>query len=802
MARVIDFEQVCVRCRALNFDDARWGGFESSLTHDGEPQLEFANSDGIRDSELVYHGRLQSADSDHVRAFELDYHLEDRFPDLPIFSESSANGCQSCDFIKAAILSRDSIKHITDYLGPSATFDFEVSLEYWWQGFDRNYMIEKERQGLSLLAIRLAFEGPLVLLVAAITLANRVIVGGNKEEVNILCLIETDRGSCLTLRTCSVAPMERIFLHSISGEAGRWLRLQPPTPQPLDEEVVRWMRSRVDDCLKHEHTKSCSGFCPDRLLDVSQEPARLVMKDSGEIKSTSLRYAALTYCWGSQRESQHQLRTDKSTLPLRCKGILDSEMTPVLRDAVRVTRALSIPYLWIDCLCVLQDVDDPSDWNRQCWHMDEIYGCAEVTIRPLASGSCLEGFLTPSSLPTICVPFQSSVNDKKRGSYKISVSFVTKNVSYLKDGGIWMAFEQEHRSLWKTRGWTLQEYVLSARVLSFGRAMVLFDCPTFHQQYGCSGLKSPDGRDFRIGLSQALQTSTKPSLHQAWNSAVIRSASTRTRGFSKLTDILPALSGQAKVYKNFFNAHESDYVAGLWRQSLAQGLMWRSDFAWFEWDRLESSSLRDYLCRLASPQPYIAPSWSWASAKQDAENEVLTSGFLYDHSAHPKARLDAWTEPLSKNNPFGRLRDGSGLLRIRAPACQISKQMTLEKPDEWWKSESWVLKVDEYNLVDCYFDWKLSSGVEVTEAGVEMIAIGKCKGEEAAGVEYRGGAQETDSGDGGEEDEVDVVYGLLIHPSPNNDGKYLRVGIFITDYRSSHGYRYFDSCPCKEVEVL
>ncbi|KAK4109963.1 heterokaryon incompatibility, partial [Canariomyces notabilis] len=104
------------------------------------------------------------------------------------------------------------------------------------------------------------------------------------------------------------------------------------------------------------------------------------MKDSGEIKSTSPRYAALTYCWGSQKESQHQLRTDKSTLPLRCKGILDSEMTPVLRDAVRVTRALSIPYLWIDCLCALQDVDDPSDWNRQCWHMDEIYGCAEVTI--------------------------------------------------------------------------------------------------------------------------------------------------------------------------------------------------------------------------------------------------------------------------------------------------------------------------------------------------------------------------------------------------------------------------------------
>lgn len=90
------------------------------------------------------------------------------------------------------------------------------------------------------------------------------------------------------------------------GEAGRWLRLQPPIPHPLDQQVVEWMRSKVDNCLEHRHSIVWPSFCPDRLLDVSRVPARLVLKEevmNPEAESGSLatrpRYAALTYCWGT-----------------------------------------------------------------------------------------------------------------------------------------------------------------------------------------------------------------------------------------------------------------------------------------------------------------------------------------------------------------------------------------------------------------------------------------------------------------------------------------------------------------------
>lgn len=70
-------------------------------------------------------------------------------------------------------------------------------------------------------------------------------------------------------------------------------------------------------------------------------------------------------------------------------------MTPVLQDAIKTCRSLSISYLWIDALCITQD--DPLDWERESASVGLIYLNAYLTICALSSDSCTGSFLDRKS---------------------------------------------------------------------------------------------------------------------------------------------------------------------------------------------------------------------------------------------------------------------------------------------------------------------------------------------------------------------------------------------------------------------
>ncbi|KAK0647025.1 heterokaryon incompatibility protein-domain-containing protein, partial [Cercophora newfieldiana] len=512
----------CKRCKVLSFNDAAHKGFQATSAHDGEPQLRFHKG------------------GERAKAFRLDFCLGDHYPDLPNLSKSSAEGCQSCEFIKAAILWEDSRRCIEDLIRIDLTrrsmvavevprTRFTLQLQYWWHDHTES---KAEHQGLSCLEILVNLP-----------------ISRTDNTVYIQCPLEYGQGA-----------------------AGRWLRLQPPIPSPLDGRVVEWMNSKLSDCLRHRHSTIRPPFCPDRLLDIRQSVTRLVLKDEvlkegferGSLKC-SPRYAALSYCWGSGRQSE-QLKTTKATLAQHRNGISDAEMTPVLRDAIRVAKALEIPYLWIDALCILQDADDSSDWVEQCQLMGSIYGSSTVTLRPLASRCCQEGFLTPKTLPTLSIPFQSRINPTKNGFYSTYVSHASITLRN-SDKRAW----DEERSVLETRGWALQESILPARVLSFGQSMIDFRCDDGCQLYG--HLQSePNLSTFTIGCLQRVRGTDQRLIHSYWNDVIVRKAS--RRNFTKVSDTLPALSGLAKAFRERLGIDETDYVAGMWKQNLLSDLMW------------------------------------------------------------------------------------------------------------------------------------------------------------------------------------------------------------------------------------
>jgi hypothetical protein len=70
-------------------------------------------------------------------------------------------------------------------------------------------------------------------------------------------------------------------------------------------------------------------------------------------------YTALSHCWGPATAS-HSAKTRKATESSHRLGMSMHDLPLTFRDAIIVTRALNVRYIWIDSLCIVQD--DVLDW--------------------------------------------------------------------------------------------------------------------------------------------------------------------------------------------------------------------------------------------------------------------------------------------------------------------------------------------------------------------------------------------------------------------------------------------------------
>lgn len=93
-----------------------------------------------------------------------------------------------------------------------------------------------------------------------------------------------------------------------------------------------------------------------------------------------LRYAALSYCWGSGSS----LLTTSQNLASHLEELPVHQLPKTLADAVEVTRQLGLRFLWIDALCILQGARTDSkayqDWQTESARMSLVYGNAFITI--------------------------------------------------------------------------------------------------------------------------------------------------------------------------------------------------------------------------------------------------------------------------------------------------------------------------------------------------------------------------------------------------------------------------------------
>lgn len=131
---------------------------------------------------------------------------------------------------------------------------------------------------------------------------------------------------------------------------------------------------------------------PTRLIELDERStthARLIEVHENATSSpiSVIRYAALSYCWGT---SQQDGTTRSNLLSRLQQGLEVLALPKILQDTVLITKALGLRYLWIDSCCIIQD--DTDDWAKESAKMAGIIKAPGLFSPPLQRLTVLLGF--------------------------------------------------------------------------------------------------------------------------------------------------------------------------------------------------------------------------------------------------------------------------------------------------------------------------------------------------------------------------------------------------------------------------
>ncbi|KAM3155714.1 hypothetical protein ABEW05_003753 [Botrytis cinerea] len=352
------------------------------------------------------------SEEDWVLQIDVPYHLKDTTPDFPGLLTSLNNGCSLCGLLRNVFLFK-----FAESRSPK-NGEVNISASY---GCQLELPIYNN----------LTFE----------------VDGAWKSKATFVLYAEYGDGGNTASRYFMVRPGSRTWSYDAINIANTWLRM----------------------CDKHDTCQDTTpNILPTRVIDVQSSPPKLVM-GNGIIG----KYVTLSHCWGISKEHpfEAQYTSQTSTLSSRMEGMLLEDLPATFRDAVIATRDLGFQCLWIDSICILQD--SIPDKSVEIARMGDVYGNAALCICATSGINSKSGFLPPypSLQPSVKLPFHSMNNEP--GSYILFSQDLYESQNQFPIDWVW---DIHQRSIWNTRAWTLQERVLSPRILHFTCGRMYFEC--------------------------------------------------------------------------------------------------------------------------------------------------------------------------------------------------------------------------------------------------------------------------------------------------------------------------------------
>jgi hypothetical protein len=191
---------------------------------------------------------------------------------------------------------------------------------------------------------------------------------------------------------------------------------------------------------------------PTRLIDVGEKDDINVRLWITAPENTG-KWIALSHKWGS-----HHFATTPDNLQRHLDGIKVTDLPHTFRDAVTVTRALGLRYLWIDSLCVIQGPE--GDFKHEAKRMEDVYSGAYCVIAASCASDHYDGFLKTRNTRDYV-----KICQEGKGQTPFYICQTIDNFKeHVLDGEL------------HSRGWVLQEHALARRTLFFTKHQTYFEC--------------------------------------------------------------------------------------------------------------------------------------------------------------------------------------------------------------------------------------------------------------------------------------------------------------------------------------
>jgi hypothetical protein len=362
------------------------------------------------------------------------------------------------------------------------------------------------------------------------------------------------------------------------------------------EETFQLARSWLTECTSHH--EGCN-----KLIDFHDFPTRLIHitgEDNQALKvrlrvandlTSGTQYLTLSHVWGDIK-NRFTLNTSNFE-ELVNEGICWQRLPKTFQDAILITYRLGFEYLWIDCLCIIQDSRE--DWNNEAPRMASIYGNSTCNIAALGKDSHAGCFRDRNPLSYgPCRIFSGEHGDIY---FHTERRFNGDSIQRIKDAPLFR------------RAWIYQERILAPRNIYYGDSQIHWDCS---QGSACevapiiSTKEITTTLDFNIGtknsisiLRGCIDDLKENEVQAAWQDII---DAYFLLLLTEATDKFIALSAITNLFEKRFGL---TYLHGLWKEHLPGALLWY----------------------IGSPLPKYSvtevPSWSWAAVETNMKRSVI-----------------------------------------------------------------------------------------------------------------------------------------------------------------------------------
>ncbi|OIW35314.1 HET-domain-containing protein [Coniochaeta ligniaria NRRL 30616] len=446
------------------------------------------------------------------------------------------------------------------------------------------------------------------LLLYAVTWSMALMTRLPVDEISFFGLWD---GKSLSLRSpgypkCVIATEAPIDVLTPKGDVADGSILNRPiNPQIGSLANMDLARSWLRTCLTSHRKcqKPSHAFMPKRVLQLSRDVSREAFTVRLCVDQQPGQYVALSYCWGGDQP----YKTTKARMQSGQFDLAWEEIPKTIQDAVVVTAALGLQYLWIDSFCIIQD--DPDDFALQMAEVPSIYAYAAVTIVACRAETASQGFLR-------------DINLDKDTSLAVRLPFRCPGGS-LGNAFITSIANSRDAEPIDYRAWTFQEFYLPARLLQFGSRQLRWQCPESSMEDGFSdGWKRGYNPEDSL-LQPSTNRSQMEESFSSYASRGMRKAELYAHAVSDWMSLIAVYTFRRLAYAEdrswaasglaeaFSTVIDDEYLAGHWRGSLPNSLLWFIATDAKNLGHGREAEIPQLGRRLEGK--YLGPSWSWTS---------------------------------------------------------------------------------------------------------------------------------------------------------------------------------------------